>query len=250
MLHLNKLRTRGGLAALIILTLGISAFGVAMYVSIPDPSGVIHACYKSSGDLRVVQSAADCKPNETALTWSQTGPAGPAGPAGPQGNPGANGAPGPAGPQGNPGPAGATGPAGPAGPQGNPGPAGATGPGGPAGPAGPAGPQGPPGPGGGARAAGAVFTGSPGFPLAFYPNGLHGWASITRTSLGTYCLTADPSITFSNSVLLLTVGSPGATFQGKAYWIGTCGFGSTFQVQTTDVNDQLADNINFTAVVP
>jgi hypothetical protein len=86
--------------------------GIAI-ASIPDASGVIHACYKTSqGQTRIVQSAADCNPSETAVQWSQTGVAGPAGPPGP---------PGPTGPQGPTGPVGPTGPAGPAGPQGPPG---------------------------------------------------------------------------------------------------------------------------------
>jgi hypothetical protein len=52
--------------------------GVA-WATIPDGSGQIHACYKSSsGDLRVIDPSAGgaCKPSETALMWSQTGPAG------------------------------------------------------------------------------------------------------------------------------------------------------------------------------
>ena len=55
--------------------------GVA-WATIPDGSGQIHACYKtSSGELRVVDPSAGgtCKPSETALAWSQTGPPGPAG---------------------------------------------------------------------------------------------------------------------------------------------------------------------------
>lgn len=69
------------------------AFGVGIAIaSIPDAGGVIHACYKTSqGQTRIVTSASDCNPSETAIQWNQTGPqglvgpAGPAGPAGPTG---------------------------------------------------------------------------------------------------------------------------------------------------------------------
>ena len=70
------------------------ASGIAV-AAIPDESGVIHACYKTvNGQVRIVESAADCNPSETSIDWSQTGPTGPAGPPGPQG------ATGPQGPQG------------------------------------------------------------------------------------------------------------------------------------------------------
>ena len=47
---------------------------------------MIHGCYRNSGgNLRVVDDPTSCKHDETALSWSQTGPQGPQGPAGPQG---------------------------------------------------------------------------------------------------------------------------------------------------------------------
>src|SRR6476469_8121109 len=106
-----------GLAVAAPLALGASvAFG-----SIPDSGGVIHGCYLSNGNLRVVDSpSATCKSNETALDWSTTGPAGPAGPAGPKGDTGATGPAGPQGPPGPTGPQGATGATGPQGPAGAP----------------------------------------------------------------------------------------------------------------------------------
>lgn len=62
------------------------------FAAIPDPAGVIHACYRnsggllSSGQLRVIDDATQaCSSNETAITWNQTGPQGPAGPSGPAG---------------------------------------------------------------------------------------------------------------------------------------------------------------------
>ena len=91
-------------------------------------NNLILACRSNAnGSLRQVSAQADCRNNETFVTWSIVGPLGPQGPAGP------------AGPQG---PIGPTGPIGPAGPTG---PAGLTGPEGPQGAQGPAGPTGPAG---------------------------------------------------------------------------------------------------------
>src|SRR5437016_737383 len=70
--------------------------GVA-YATVPDSSGVIHACYKidgkgqltGDGDLRLIDpsstkpEAAACTKNEAALNWNQIGQTGPAGPQGP-----------------------------------------------------------------------------------------------------------------------------------------------------------------------
>lgn len=119
-----KLNTRPKLlAALGTLALAIAA-GTA-YASIPGPDGVIHSCYtKSTGAIRIIDSAANCKSGETSLNWNQTGPAGTPGLAGPIG------------PKGVTGPAGPAGSAGPAGPQGPKGTTGASGPTGPAGPSG------------------------------------------------------------------------------------------------------------------
>jgi hypothetical protein len=78
----------------------ISTFAAVAQAAIPDGNGTIRACYKTnSGDLRVVDSE-NCKNNETALTWNQTGVAGPAGPSGATGPTGATGPAGPAGPAG------------------------------------------------------------------------------------------------------------------------------------------------------
>ena len=79
--------------SVILVSVGINAaaFGIA-HATIPDGNGVIHACYlNSDGRLRVVNDPTSCKRDETALSWSQTGPQGPQGPVGP---PGPQGAPG------------------------------------------------------------------------------------------------------------------------------------------------------------
>ena len=67
-----------------IIVLAIAA-GVA-YAAIPDSGGVIHGCYNTNnGQLRVIDPDAGdkCKTPESALSWSQTGPAGPTGPPAP-----------------------------------------------------------------------------------------------------------------------------------------------------------------------
>jgi hypothetical protein len=64
------------IGVLVALMVGVG-FAVA---SIPDSSGVFHACYqKNNGQLRLVESASNCRPSETATSWSQTGPPGPPG---------------------------------------------------------------------------------------------------------------------------------------------------------------------------
>ena len=161
----------------------LAAAGVA-YATIPDSSGLIHACYKKSDSaLRVIDSSTDsCNKNETALSWTAQGTPGPIGPQGPAGPAG------PAGPQGPQGPAGPAGAKGDTGSQGPPGPAGATGATGATGPkgdtgaAGPAGPQGPAGPAG---------TGAN--PL---------WASAVMFAGGSCCFSRDgtaTSVTFAGS---------------------------------------------------
>lgn len=136
------------------------AGGIFAAGSIPGPGGVITGCFKvqndrdddedrsearSRGQLRIVASGDECRKDERAISWNQTGPAGatgaagalgatgPMGPTGPTGAQGATGLMGPTGAQG------ATGSAGPTGAQGGTGAQGATGPKGDTGPIGPTG---------------------------------------------------------------------------------------------------------------
>jgi Phage Tail Collar Domain/Collagen triple helix repeat (20 copies) len=125
-------------------------------------STVIIACYnKETGRARIVNSAAECRRDENAISWNIEGPQGPAGAQGPVGPAGAMGLQGPAGPAGAKGATGAPGPAGPQGLQGATGPAGATGPIGPAGAQGVAGPIGPAGPAGATGPAGPIGLAGP-----------------------------------------------------------------------------------------
>lgn len=79
----------------------LGAGGAFAMAAIPDSGGTVNACYISSGNergnLRVVEGPGDCKPNETAISWAQKGPAGP---PGDKGDTGAQGPAGPAGPAG------------------------------------------------------------------------------------------------------------------------------------------------------
>ncbi len=78
--------------------LALAGTGIAL-ASIPDSSGVIHACYQNpppahGANLQVIDTGAggSCGGGMAALTWNQTGPQGPAGATG------ATGPQGPAGP--------------------------------------------------------------------------------------------------------------------------------------------------------
>jgi type VI secretion system secreted protein Hcp len=66
--------------------------GTAVAIAaIPSSSdGVIHACYSTTGSLRVIDADANqtCSTGETTLTWNQTGPQGPQGDPGPPGDSG------------------------------------------------------------------------------------------------------------------------------------------------------------------
>jgi hypothetical protein len=53
------------------------AVGGVAFAAIPDSQGVIHACYqKTTGALRVVDSAGNCRRSETPIEWNQHGPPG------------------------------------------------------------------------------------------------------------------------------------------------------------------------------
>ncbi len=60
--------------------IGATATGIVA-ASIPDSSGVIHACYRTNtGSVRIVEdTVGSCGANETAISWNQTGPQGPSG---------------------------------------------------------------------------------------------------------------------------------------------------------------------------
>ncbi len=69
----------------------VSLGTVAVFASIPSPTGVINGCVAKGGALSVIDSTATCPKGTTALNFNQTGPAGQAGPAGATGATGASG---------------------------------------------------------------------------------------------------------------------------------------------------------------
>jgi hypothetical protein len=76
------------LAAVLLAIAALVAAGMGIaYASIPDSSGVIHACYQSppphhGANLQVIDTdnGGSCGGGMVALTWNQTGPQGPPGP--------------------------------------------------------------------------------------------------------------------------------------------------------------------------
>src|SRR5262245_37558161 len=66
------------LRLIVVAVVAVAAVLGAAYATIPNQSGAIHGCYAGgNGDLRVVETAAGCRRNETALEWSQAGSVGP-----------------------------------------------------------------------------------------------------------------------------------------------------------------------------
>ncbi len=110
---LSSLQGRGR-RTLVLSTMTVLFMSIIAFASIPGANGVIFGCYSNSnGTLRVIDnSTTQCKSNETALNFNQTGPQGPQGLQGPQGATGATGAAGPQGPAGLEGREGAPGTAG------------------------------------------------------------------------------------------------------------------------------------------
>lgn len=91
---------RRGMYAAIIAGLLVLALGTNAFADIPDNGQVFHGCvltgesrgfdlFPSSqpGSLRLIDTSRgqQCRPNEQAVTWNQTGPQGPSGPSGPTG---------------------------------------------------------------------------------------------------------------------------------------------------------------------
>jgi len=93
----------------------VAGGGTAVALAVDQPSSdVFQGCLRhNQGGLYNVtlnsSSPPECQPNDTRVSWNQTGPAGAPGPQGPKGDPGAQG------PQGERGPMGDRGPQGPPG---------------------------------------------------------------------------------------------------------------------------------------
>jgi type VI secretion system secreted protein Hcp len=101
-------RTIPTLLKVVVLLGGVFAlaFGAIAVSRAQGSNEEVTICVATNGNIRMVQSDSDCRPNETPQTLNQQGPAGPPGPAGDPGapgEPGAAGPPGPEGPKGDPG---------------------------------------------------------------------------------------------------------------------------------------------------
>ena len=94
----NEIQGRGR-RVIMLSTMTILLTGIIAFAGIPGANGVIYGCYNKNGDssLRIIDSTAQCKANEIALNFNQTGPQGLQGLQGLQGADGATGATGPAG---------------------------------------------------------------------------------------------------------------------------------------------------------
>jgi collagen triple helix repeat protein len=233
-----------------VLVLGVAALAVGVggsvaYATIPDSNGVINGCYKNragaddpnKGQLRVVESAADCKKDETPISWNEKGT------KGDQGVQGVQGVQGERGPQGE---QGVAGPAGPAGAQGPKGDTGATGPQGLKGDTGATGPQGPQGLKGDTGA-----TGSQGPQGPQGPAGTALWASVgqdgslirgigavsaERIAEGRYRVTFSRDVVGCAQLATLKPSTHGANNSGEivAYYAGS---GQIIYVDTFDSGD-------------
>jgi len=78
---------------------GLAITGSLAYAAAGD-GPVITACLDKKGSVRVVDSAAQCRVDETSISWNKEGPVGPAGQKGVDGKDGSPGATGPQGPAG------------------------------------------------------------------------------------------------------------------------------------------------------
>ena len=77
------------LRALLLTLLAAAPAGGALVARSPhDSTGVIQACVRKDGRLRLVARASDCRKAERPISWNEGGPQGERGPAGPKGDPG------------------------------------------------------------------------------------------------------------------------------------------------------------------
>jgi hypothetical protein len=91
--QVKRIKAMAGSRAVVAIVAAVATavvIGGVGYASIPNPSGVINGCYKTSGTnhaLTVINTAktAHCPSGYTSLNWSQTGPQGPQGVQGVQG---------------------------------------------------------------------------------------------------------------------------------------------------------------------
>jgi hypothetical protein len=96
----DKLRKRMREVLLIILGIVIATSVSVVIESLAGGNEITACANNQTGDVRIVESSADCRPSEHLEMWNIQGPEGPPGPQGPQGSPGPQGPTEPQGPAG------------------------------------------------------------------------------------------------------------------------------------------------------
>jgi len=99
------MKRRLAIGAALVAVLAAAATTYALAASGASTTQTINACVRANGDIRLVSAAANCRRDETAISWNTVGPQGL---QGTQGLAGRDGHDGQQGPQGVPGPAGAS----------------------------------------------------------------------------------------------------------------------------------------------
>jgi hypothetical protein len=114
-MDMGQIRRRlnyANVAATLALVFAMSGGAIAASGGFSSSNGVLQACVKEDGSLKLLKSGKKCGKGQKLVSWDQGGP------AGPKGTTGATGAPGPTGAAGASGPAGARGAEGPEGAEG------------------------------------------------------------------------------------------------------------------------------------
>jgi len=95
------MRRRFAIGAALVAVLAAAGTTYALAASGASTTQTINACVKANGDVRLVSAAANCRRDETAISWNTVGPAGPQGLQGIAGRDGQTGPQGPAGASGS-----------------------------------------------------------------------------------------------------------------------------------------------------
>ena len=88
------------IGAAFVAVLAAAGTTYALAASGASTTQTINACVSGNGDIRLVSAAANCRHNESPISWNTVGPTGLTGPAGAAGRDGRDGQTGPAGPAG------------------------------------------------------------------------------------------------------------------------------------------------------
>ncbi len=91
------MKRRIAIGAAFVAVLAAAATTYALAASGASTTQTINACVSGNGDIRLVSAAANCRHNESPISWNTVGPAGPQGAQGVAGRDGQTGPQGPAG---------------------------------------------------------------------------------------------------------------------------------------------------------